>query len=884
MPLEVGCELGFYRILAPLGAGGMGKVFRARDTRLGRDVAIKILPDELAADPERRHRFELEAKLVSRLNHPNICTLYDVGIQGRLYYLVMECIEGTTLQNRLERGALPLDQVLKYGVQIAEALGLAHRNGVIHRDVKPGNIMLTSGGAKLLDFGVAKPEAKAADDTAITQSEDVTTTTRRGEVLGTYPYMSPEQVEGKKLDGRSDLFSLGAVLYEMVTGKRAFQGRTQLSVISAILEKEPEPIAQWKPLTPESLDHAIRRCLAKDPEERWQTGRDLAEELKWIQSGLLEAKVRVSTGARRSVRWSVAAILLALLVLGSLATYWFVRPQGRGRVMSAILSPRNSKGFQFSGEGFGAAVLSPDGRTVAFTAAGEDGKRRLWIRALSGTTSQELTGTEDASYPFWSPDSNNLGFFAEGKLKKTAITGGAPQMLCSAGQGRGGTWNAKGVIVFSPDVNSSLFSVSDTGGTPSAVTKLTGEESDHDWPGFLPDGEHFLFGVHIPGRQPYGRVWVGSLRDGSRKPLLDADWNAVFAAPGYVLFEANDMLMARHIDLRRLEFSGPAVPVGESADTNSSIGQMILAASNTGDLLYRSAGRRATLEWHDVSGNSLGELADAGSFFAPRISPNGKLLAVSQSVAGKSDVYLLDLSRGGARTRFTFGAGDNMRPVWYPDGKKIAFSSKASGRNQMFSKDTSGMVNEEALLHDDYDDSPSSISPDGRFLAYMRRGGASEKLEMWVLPLRQNGQPAPFQPLPVSNKGEPMFSPDGRWLAYSSDESGRREVYIAPFPSTGEKWRVSTDGGQSPAWAPDGKQLFFLPMRADAMMSVAIRLGSPPEVGIPRKLFSVPTNVAPPGVNFSVSPDGRRLLIMTLPQNPEDLPLTLVQNWTAGLK
>jgi hypothetical protein len=504
MALASGSRLGPYEIIAPLGAGGMGEVYRAKDTRLERAVAIKILPAHLCSDAAHKQRFEREAKTISSLNHPHICVLHDIGHQDGVDYLVMECVEGDTLAKRLEKGPLPLELVLKYGAQIADGLDKAHRSGVVHRDLKPSNIMLTPLGAKLLDFGLAKPASQLASLATLTAaSAESSPLTEQGTIVGTFQYMSPEQVEGKELDGRSDIFSLGAVLYEMLTGKRAFEGRSRLSVASAILEKEPAPISTVIPLTPPALDHAVKKCLAKFPEERWQSASDLASELKWVSESGSQAGVPAPRKARSKMRerlaWSVAAA--CALVAVALAVLYWSRAQQKPRAIRSYVKATLSSGFLFSGQVSGFA-LSPDGLRLAYVALDADKRAVLWVRKLDSLQAQPLAGTEDASFPFWSPDSRSIGYFATGKLKRIEASGGPPLTLCDAATPRGGSWSQSGVILFAPNLNTPLFRVSASGGTPTAVTSLSHDTEKgvvtHRWPQFLPDGRHFFIFPGVP--------------------------------------------------------------------------------------------------------------------------------------------------------------------------------------------------------------------------------------------------------------------------------------------------------------------------------------------------------------------------------------------------
>ncbi|HYT23607.1 MAG TPA: protein kinase, partial [Candidatus Polarisedimenticolia bacterium] len=552
MPLYPGTHLGPYEITGPLGSGGMGEVYRARDTRLERTVAIKILPRELSNDPIRKQRFEREAKTISSLNHPHICVLHDVGHQDGMDYLVMECVEGETLARRLEKGPLPLEQVLKFGAQIADALDRAHRSGIVHRDLKPGNIMLPPGGAKLLDFGLAKA-ATALASTATLTAVRTAPVTEEGTIVGTFQYMSPEQIEGKDLDGRSDIFSLGAVLYEMVTGKLAFEGKSQLSVASAILENEPEPISAAKPMTPPALDHAVKNCLAKLPDERWQTASDLALELKWIAAGGSQAGEAVGVPSGRG-RWERASWLLTsaffLVAVAAGAAWW----QASNR--------RQPSMYFHASVPFAAndVALSPDGRMLAMIAySGQANYYVLWTHEIGGHKTNSIDGTQGATYPFWSPDGKFIAFFADGKLKKVDVSGGQPQVLCDAPNGRGGTWNRDGVIVFTPDGFGGLFRVSSSGGSPMEMTKPDSSrfETSHRWPLFLPDGKHLIYlAANFSGQTENNAIFLGSLDSRERSLVVSTSANAAYAEPGYLVYMRDKALVAQPFDRRRYVLSG----------------------------------------------------------------------------------------------------------------------------------------------------------------------------------------------------------------------------------------------------------------------------------------------------------------------------------------
>jgi eukaryotic-like serine/threonine-protein kinase len=892
MPLASGTHLGPYEITAPLGAGGMGEVYRARDTRLERTVAIKILPEQLSNDPVRKQRFEREAKTISNLNHPHICVLYDVGHQDGIDYLVMECVEGETLGKRLEKGALPLEQVLKFGTQIADALDKAHRSGVVHRDLKPGNIMLTPTGAKLLDFGLAKPAAPMASvatlTAAVTQSSPMT---EQGAIVGTFQYMSPEQIEAKELDGRSDIFSLGAVLYEMLTGQRAFQGKSQLSVASAILEKEPVPISTVKPMTPPTLDHAIRRCLAKEPEKRWQSAADLAGELQWIAEAGSQTAVPFPVVSRRSAREGIA--WAAAATAGLLAVFFGIgylrHPPSEARTVRAfILSPEKAKFAPVGIEG-GPVTISPDGRHLAFAAKDESGKQLLWIRPLDSVAAQPLSGTEGASYPFWSPDSRFVGFFAGGKLKKIAVSGGLVQSLCDAPEGRGGTWNEEGVILFAPSIRNALSRVQDSGGTPAPATKLDESQpgASHRWPSFLPDGHHFLFFArgNTPG------IYSGALDSQETKLLLQSEANAAYSSSGYLLWWREGTLMAQPLDTKHVELTGNAVPLADHVlySYGQSVG--VFSISQNGILAYQSGETlgASQLSWFDRSGKQLGKIGEQDFLAHPRISPNGERIAVNiANVSGtQRDIWLYELARG-VRTRFTLSQSADYA-VWSPDGSRIVFSSGYRDRPGLFVKSPSGTGGEQLLLDTPGVEVPWSWSPDGRYIAYMQHGPMQvvDKFSIWILPLFGDRKPFPFLESEY-NRGAPTFSPDGRWIAYQSNESGAAEIYVAAFPSATTNLQVSTAGGVAPVWRPDGKELFYL-TRGGQLMAVSVSSsGSGLKLETPHALFQtgILLLAGPLGLGtqpFDVSGNGERFVIAAY-GDVTPTPITVVLNWDAELK
>jgi eukaryotic-like serine/threonine-protein kinase len=880
MGLATGTKLGPYEIQSPLGAGGMGEVYRARDTRLERTVAVKILPAQFSSDPVRKQRFEREAKTISSLNHPHICTLHDIGHQDGMDYLVMECVEGETLAKRLEKGPLPLDQALKYGAQIADGLDKAHRSGVVHRDLKPGNIMLTATGAKLLDFGLAKPAAAPVSAATLTAVQ-AAPVTEEGTILGTFQYMSPEQVQGKEVDGRSDIFSLGAVLYEMVTGRRAFEGKSQLSVASAILEKEPEPISAMKPMTPPALDHAVKNCLAKLPDERWQTARDLALELKWIAGSGSQAGIAGHVPAGRR-RWERASWLLT-------ATFFLL-------AMAAGVALWNASNKRLRPTYFHASVpfaandlaLSPDGRTLAMVAySAQANNYVLWTYEVGGHRTNSLDGTQGASYPFWSPDGKFIGFFADGELKKVEVSGGQPQVLCDAPNGRGGTWNRDGVIVFTPDsLGAGLFRVSSSGGSPLEMTKLDASRSEqsHRWPVFLPDGKHFLYlGSNFAGLLENNAIFLGSLDSQERRLLVSTSANAAYAEPGYLVYlRDNKTLVAQPFDRRRYVLSGEPHTLSDEVLYTPLVNRAVFSVSS-GDILVTQTGRGVSLSqltWFDRSGKLAGTVGMPASFGNVRLSPDGHRVAVDQiNPDGRNiDIWIHELARG-ATTRLTFDPSPHQAPIWSPDGKQILFSSNRKVTTRLYLKNADGSGSEEEVadLGTFVPVNAWDWSRDGKHVLF-RKGN-----EVWHLSRPDRvAKPLLQAKWTVRNA---QSSPDGRWMTYASNETGSMQVYVSPFLNGNGKWQVSSAGGQEPKWRQDGKELFYL--SADGkMMAVAVKTGASFEASSPVALFQ--THLRQPVssqdvFSYDVSGDGQKFLILTKVDEANAAPLSVLLNWASEM-
>jgi eukaryotic-like serine/threonine-protein kinase len=888
MALAPGTKLGPYDIVAPLGAGGMGEVYRARDTRLERTVAIKILPALVSSDPARKQRFEREAKTISILNHPHICVLHDIGHQDGTDYLVMECIEGETLAKRLEKGPLPLEQVLKLGAQIADALDKAHRNGVVHRDLKPGNIMLTPTGAKLLDFGLAKPATPLASLATLTATKQESPVTEQGTIVGTFQYMSPEQIEGKELDGRSDIFSLGAVLYEMLTGQRAFPGKSQLSVASAILEKEPAPISSVKPLTPPALDHAIRRCLAKELERRWQSAADLADELQWIGEAGNSGQQEASLG--RLIRGSRLVWILTLALLGvtAFALWGWMRiaaPPLRPVTRWATVFPRSDT--------IRGVTFSPDGSHLAYISGGQ-----VLVRAMDELEAKRVSGDDQPSSPavFFSPDGKWIAYRASGKLKKAPTAGGASITLCDwaglPGPGPSGTWGPDDTIIFASGLATGigtgehgLVRVPAAGGKPEVLTTPDPQKSEtaHGSPQFLPGGEAVLFSIKTATSWDDARIAVLNLRTGEQHVLLEGGSNPRYAPTGHLIYARGSSLFAVPFDPERLQLKGTPSPVLEGV--SRLLGFVDYSFSESGDLVYVPGGAEAqktTMVWVDRTGKAEALEAPPRAYFNPSISPDGRRVAMTVEGGPENnwDIWIFDLARR-TLTKLTNGFLNNA-PAWTPDGKRVAFRNvNESGQYGIFWAPADGSAPPEQLLATGGPVTPGSWLPDGSALLFY--GITSELQGTCVLPIQR--APADSARTPqsiVKNSLNPQVSPDGRWLAYQS----AGQVFVQPFPGLVGRWQISNDGGNSPRWARNGRELFY--RNGQKMMAVDIETKEAFRAGTPKLLFEGQYLGGPvglqPGIGYDVSSDGKRFLMIKPDSEPNAAQLQVVENWFDELR
>ena len=807
-PIAIGTRIGTYEILGPLGEGGMGVVYRARDRTLNRQVALKVLPPEFALDRDRLARFEREVQAVAALNHPNIVTIYSVETVEGLPCFAMELVEGTTLSQTIRRHGLNVSEILKIAVPLADAVSAAHQRGITHRDLKPTNIMVTRDGhLKVLDFGLAKllePESAGG----LPAMPPIDELTGEGRIIGTVAYMSPEQADGKPVDHRSDIFSLGIILYELATGEPPFTGDSNLTLLSSILKDTPSPITAINPSMPHELARIVRHCLAKDPTRRYQTAADLRNELEELQADLASGELGGEDANRLSQPWRrwlgrarawwlgvCASALVAALLAWSAARYI-------GRATPELAVSRFEIGTPPTTDPFSFA-LSPDGRQLVFVAT-SDGAPKLWLRPLDQTVAQPLAGTEDASYPFWAPDGRALGFFAEGKLKRLDLGGGVPQVLADAPFPFGGSWNRDGVILFAPNSQTALFRVPATGGMPTVATERKAGAGSHRFPVFLPDGRRFVFFV----RYDEDGVYLGALDAGGTRRILAADAAAAYAPPGYLLILRQGALLAVPFDASSGTASDDPRPVAPAVGEISRRGAF--SVSTTGLLAHRSgtAGRRQ-LVWFDRTGAIAGKVGspDDLGLADPDLASDGRRVAIARLGRSTVDVWLVDTARG-VPNRFTFD-GRSTLPLWAPDGSRVIFGKyNSAGVDDLFERRADGAGGERLVLATSESKIPADWSPDGRVLLY-RSQGAKTAGDLWALPLTGGGKPFPVVQTPF-NEDEGQFSPDGRWIAYRSDESGREEIYVQSFSGAAGKQQVSTEGGSQPRWRRNGKE-FVLP-------------------------------------------------------------------------
>jgi eukaryotic-like serine/threonine-protein kinase len=897
MTLSAGTRLGPYEILAPLEAGGMGEVYRARDTRLGRAVAIKVLPSALSADTDRLKRFEKEARAASSLNHPNIVTIHDIGESGGFPFIAMEMVEGQTLRELLAAGAVPTKRLLAIAAQVADGLAKAHAAGIIHRDLKPENIMVTADGfVKILDFGLAKL-TQPEDTSGRTQAPTVSGATADGIVMGTVGYMSPEQAMGKPLDLRSDHFAFGSIVYEMATGQRAFARGSMPETLTAIIRDEPEPIGTLNPLSPVPLRWIVERCLAKSPDDRYAATRDLAYDLAALKDRPPERNEGAAATGRPSAgrRWLEALAGAGLLGAAILGTLYLsrVRPLPPARpIRFEIRAPEGARFGWVPMQNLFA--LSPDGSRIAFAARGSDGQTSLWVRALAGLSAVGLPATAGAAAPFWSPDGRSIAFFAEGKLKKIDVEGGPPVTLCDVTVAfPSGSWGSEHAILFAGLTQPVVNLVSESGGVPRPVLKA--DPSRHEvsvcWPSFLPDGRHFLYvGRSDAEKQTYVRV--GDLKDGQSAPLLTncsraqyvpGDPNAPLSErSGRLLFARDGNLLAQPFDTGQLHFAGDAVPSGEEVFQHALIGAGPFSASDNGILASRGKAGPTRLAWFDRTGRETGVLASPAQFRSIRLSPDSQRLLVGgvDPRTGMENLWTGDVSRD-VLTRLDLGSDDYHPGAWSPDGTRIVFSiGSMRHAPSLHALSLRGSGAPEPILPPGGIQHANDWSPDGRTILYFA-AQADAGSGLWALNV--DGEPKPRRLVAVpepTDQTQSQFSPDGRWIAYCAPEAGRSEVYVTSFPEPGERVRVSVSGGSTPRWRKDGLELFYV-SAGNEMVATAMELGASAKVGASRPLF----RINPEGwQDYDVTGGGGRFLAVINMPAPDADAITLTVNWLSLLK
>jgi serine/threonine protein kinase len=896
MTASNGTNFGPYEILALLGAGGMGEVYRARDARLGREVAVKVLPSTFSDNAERLARFEQEACAAGALNHPNILAIYDIGSHEGAPYVVSELLEGETLRDKLDGSPLPQRRAIDYALQIAHGLAAAHEKGIVHRDLKPDNLFVTKDGrVKILDFGLAKLVEPTPLGQVASEAPTRKVKTDSGMVMGTVGYMSPEQVRGQPVDHRSDIFSFGTILYEMLAGKRAFRRESAVETLNAILKEDPPEFSESNEHINPALERIVNHCLEKSPEQRFHSARDLAFALETLSGATsMTSGPTVAVDAppgsrftrRELIAWGVAGLTLLAAAVGLLVLWQ--RPgsdQSPAAISRFQLTPPEKTEFS------GPPMISPDGRRLVTRAKDANGNQSLWIRPVDSLDAQPLPGTDNAFQPFWSPDSRMIGFFADQKLKKVDVSGGPVQTLSDAVQTSGGAWSREGVIIFAIQRQGGLFKVPASGGTPTPLTTLDKDRKEllHTWPYFLPDGRHFLYSARSSKIENNG-IFVGSLDSNERKAILPGVHSSMaYAPPGYILFVRENALMAQAFDAGKLEATGEAFPVVQKVGFNTTNARAHFSVSETGTLVYRTdiAVGDAQLAWCDRMGK---QIAAVGALQIDRqlsveLSPDEKSVAGVLPDQDKPtyNIWLIDLERDGAGSRLTFDSSAAITPIWSPDGSQIAFASTRDGPPNLYVRLSSGAGGDEILVKSDRLAMPNDWSPDGQHLIFQQVKDDTSGMDLWVLPIAERGEPFVYLQTEFAEYSG-RFSPDGRWVAYVSNEVGHQEVYVRSFPVSGGKWQVSTSGGGQPRWRADGKELFYI-SAAGKLMAVDVKsMADSLEFGVPKPLFDVRTTPMPVGFNYDVSRDGQRFLVNVGIDETPPSPLIVVTNWLADRK
>jgi serine/threonine protein kinase len=889
----IGTTVSHYHIIEKLGEGGMGIVYKAQDTKLNRSVALKFLPEHLSASEQEKARFLQEARAAASLNHPNICTIYGIDENSGQIFIAMELIEGQTLREKTQ--TFSVKQSVEIGIQIADGLAAAHEKGIVHRDIKPENIMIRKDGiVQIMDFGLAKLRGS----TRLTTSRSL---------LGTIAYMSPEQVQGLETDHRTDVFSLGIILYELLAGQSPFTGVHEAAIIYEIVNVNPKPISAIVHTIDTRLEQVVLKCLEKEPNERYQSVKDVAVDLRRIKrdsdavhafSAVREIpystpstsssdrgaeRIDAATQKRRRLLWVLAATVFfcstALFAIRDL----FFQSSSTPFAIKTLILPAEIGTLLSTGP----LTLSPNGHRLVFSGRSGNSKRLLWIRSIDDVQVRPLPGTEDASYPFWSPDCRSLGFFAEGKLKRLDVEGGSVVAICEAREGLGGSWNEDGSILFAPSSQSPIFRVSASGGTPVAMTQLDTlkQETSHRWPYFLPDGRHFLFStrtITTGVRADVDAIFVSSLDGKERKFVIQATTNAAYA-DGYLICGLGAKLMAVAFDPAKLATEGDPVSLVERIQINAADGAAAFSVSSTNLLAYqfRSSQTGSQLIMFDLAGKEEGHVGDQAEYWDVRFAPDGKRLAyaLNDRVSNNLDIWIYDLS-GQTRTRFTYSAAPDRLPVWSRDGTQLVFASNRKGVFDLYRKRL-GTGREELLLESSQNKQPFDWSADGQFIAYVTTTDLKTRSDIWILPIGQDQKPKPFLRT-EANEWDPHFSPDGKWMTYCSDESGRSEIYVRPFPGPGEPWQISPSGGTRPRWSRDGSSIFYMDPQSLVVLAEISARGSRVDVGKSKLLFhAYPKEYA--GA-YDVSPDGKRVVVNSLGTSEISPPTTLTVNWTALLK
>jgi len=895
MALTSGTKLGPYQIESLLGAGGMGEVYRARDTRLNRTVAIKTLTQGVADTPEVCQRFEREARAVSSLSHPHICVLFDVGHQDGIEYLVMEYLEGETLAARIAKGPLPTAELLRYASQIADALDKAHRQGIVHRDLKPANVMLTKTGAKLLDFGLAKGEEifQGDIDSSPTMSRPLTV---QGSIVGTMQYMSPEQLEGKTVDARSDIFSFGAMLYEMATGSKAFEAKSHASLIASILKEEPRPMRELQPLTPPGLEHIVKACLAKDPDDRPQSAHDLKLEFDWIResSGISQVAQPAESVERPSSRRKTLSIILASVVCTALAVgalAYLLRPQSAPAERLEFFIPLQ--------EEMSHMALSEDGHMLAFVSPDPvSGANKISVQHIGSAAASVLPGTDGASYPFWSPDDAYVGFFADGKLKKVAISGGAPQVLATATTGRGGAWGRRGVIVFSPQASGWLWKINADGSNLAQLTEKVFDGTkiiSHRWPVFLPDGEHLLFSTLTftnPSNDQSSGVYLGSLA-GDAKIVAPLGRSNSGYANGYLFYmDEKKSLRVTLLDTAKGTIAGDSTVVADLVGFQPSIFWGAFSVADNGTVVYNpNVGAALSIfTWYDRAGKELGTVGDVGVLSNPNLSPDDSRVALdlADAKATSVNVWLNDVKRG-TNSRFTFDNAEDVGGVWSRDGSLIAYRSLQANDTNVFVKQAQGLQPARSIFsvkdsgHVSDDLAPNSWSLDNKeLLCTLQPAEGGSQL---VLLSASGGKMTRFLTTKTSESNG-QISPDGKWVAYASNESGDWEIYVTTYPTAAGKWQVSRGGGTEPRWRGDSKEIFYIGP-GSTLMSVPITSDGTFAAGNPTPLFRTQFRAQVSSTDqfsYDVTKDGQRFVVNRYAKPVQVAPLHIILNATAELR